>query len=211
MNYINDIGEFTTNWEAEALVPFCFPISVCRGTLLQKNDILNSITYHETQEEYGDRSDQLVNEKKFKSLILQIISNFINVNERVYQYDFSEITPYVSSLWANRYRKNHNINLHSHPNSWFSGVYYPYGTGSTEIIFDSPLHYATIEPPVKKYNQFNSSTWSFSFPEDTMIFFPSHMRHQTVKHTEEKERLSLAFNIFLKGTISTMKETHLIL
>lgn len=204
MSFVNENGEFVFDWETSAVAPFCFPIGITKGILKNKKDILDSIEYKEFSN-YNtiecSRSDNLVNQKEYTSLVSQIIKNFLNVNDRFYQYDFTNISPYVTSLWANKYTKNQYITSHVHPNSWFSGVYYPHGTGTTEILFENPITYSTIEPPRKTFNQYNSSTWGFTFPEDTMIFFPSYLRHQTFKHQDDIDKISISFNIFLKGKL----------
>jgi len=204
MNFNNDMFEMTNNWETDVVVPFCFPISLCRGKFEYKEDLIKTIKSSETKQ--LSKKDNGVS-----NLSSRIIKNFLQINEKYYQYDLSQLSPYVTSLWYNIYKKGENITSHVHPNSWFSGVYYPHGTGKTEILFENPINYVTIEPPRKNFNQYNSSTWSFEFPEDTMIFFPSYLRHQTFFHQGEEERISIAFNIFLKGVVSEQAETYLLL
>lgn len=214
MTFVNENGDFVLDWETTGATPFCFPISICKGILPNKDEIINSIEYkhfdnYNSPECY--RSENLLNKHFCKPLIEQVIKNFIKANEVIYEYDLTNLTPYITGIWGNKYTKGQYISSHAHPNSWFSGVYYPYGTGTTELLFENPLGYMMIEPPRKKFNMYNSATWSFTFPEDTMIFFPSHLKHQTFRHQDEKEKISVGFNIFLKGILSEVTETYLTL
>jgi hypothetical protein len=203
------------SWQINSLSLFTIPIGITYGILDNKDDIINSIEYLNTSSLpedpiYCSRSSNLVNKKQFDSLSFQILKNFLEVNEELYQYDFSKITPYITSIWANKYKKDQFIPSHVHPNSWFSGIYYPYGTGKTQIIFESPIkNCATIDPPVKQYNDYNCQSWRSTFPEDTMIFFPSYLGHRTLRHQDDKERISISFNIFLRGFLSEVTETFL--
>jgi uncharacterized protein (TIGR02466 family) len=203
-----------SSWKIDSVVPFAIPIGITTGCLPNKDNIINSIEYlnHVSNSEspiYCARSDNLLNKKEFSSLSFQILKNFLDINEHLYQYDFSKVTPYITSIWANKYKKNQFIPSHGHPNSWFSGIYYPYGTGTTKTIFENPVDYVTLYPPTKNYNQYNGYSWTFTFPEDTMIFFPSYLKHKTTRHQDDTKKISISFNIFLRGILSEVSELSL--
>ena len=48
-------------------------------------------------------------------------------------------------------------------------------------------------------NPINSSGWEFNPEPKQLIFFPSYLEHQVMKHTIDKIRCSLAFNIMPMG------------
>lgn len=108
----------------------------------------------------------------------------------------------VSRLWINKFKKDEFIKPHWHPNSWFSGVYYPYGTEGSPITFLSPLPCPTISPNVQKSNEFNNEQAQYNFTGETLILFPSYLRHYTTP-VNDNDRISIAFNLWPKGTLQS--------
>jgi len=193
---------------------FCAPITIINTNIKNKEVLLKFCDFHDSYENQilqCERSNQLVNLKYFNSLVKEILDNFYLANEKIYQYNFENLKPFISSLWANKFYKGQNISLHFHPNSWYSGVYYPYGTGDSKIIFENHIVNNTIDPPKKVANKLNSSSWEYKFDEETMIFFPSYMRHMTSIVIDDNPRISFSFNIFLRGILSNTITQNLIL
>ena len=56
-----------------------------------------------------------------------------------------------------------------------------------------------------------TSSWEYKFDEETMIFFPSYMRHMTSIVIDDNPRISFSFNIFLRGILSNTITQNLIL
>ena len=95
---------------------------------------------------------------------------------------------------------------HSHPNSYISGVYYINTNKEIDnITFLKPNWYATIVPSIVKYNTFNSSSWTLDVETQDIILFPSFLSHKVGTKKENNKRISLAFNVFLKGELGTEK------
>jgi len=64
----------------------------------------------------------------------------------------------------------------------------------------------------KQYNLFNSNKWIFPVEKNQVILFPSNLVHGVDEDQREGVRLSLAFNVFLKGRLgNTRNLTELIL
>jgi len=53
----------------------------------------------------------------------------------------------------------------------------------------------------KKFNLYNAPEWIFNTGDSMVILFPSYLVHSVKFKTEDNERISLAFNVFVKGKI----------
>jgi hypothetical protein len=62
-----------------------------------------------------------------------------------------------------------------------------------------------ISPNIEKYNLYNSSSWFFPVETNNLILFPSNLEHFVTTKNDTSERISLAFNVFVKGTLGMKK------
>ena len=63
--------------------------------------------------------------------------------------------------------------------------------------------YDTIMLEYQKYNLFNSTSWNFPIETGNVILFPSHLVHGVNNKKGTNLRISLAFNVFLRGHIGS--------
>ena len=123
------------------------------------------------------------------------------------------ITPYITQSWINYTKSDQFHHKHSHQNSLVSGIFYI----SADKKVDSVTFYkASLDDRIKlnmtKYNIFNSSSCTFPVETGNILLFRSSLVHGVEKKKGNNERLSLSFNIFIKGTVGNKKElTELIL
>jgi uncharacterized protein (TIGR02466 family) len=122
------------------------------------------------------------------------------------------ITPYITQSWLNYTETNQYHHKHAHPNSLVSGVFYINCHEEHDKIKFFNDRYQTIKPEVKDYNIWNSETWWFSVKTGDVILFPSSLTHMVETKQGTNTRISLAFNVFIKGTLGNNKSlTELIL
>jgi len=122
------------------------------------------------------------------------------------------ITPYITQSWLNYTETNQYQHKHQHPNSLVSGVFYINCDDKFDKIKFFNDKYQTIKPEIKDWNIWNSETWWFSVKTGDIILFPSSLTHMVETKQGDNTRISLAFNIFIKGTIGVNKSlTELIL
>lgn len=98
---------------------------------------------------------------------------------------------FVSNAWFNINQKGAFNQMHSHPWSFFSGVYYiktPKNCG--HLIFEDPR-------PVEVHNPFPD----FKFPTvsiepvaGTLFIFPSYLPHKVEPNESDENRISISFN-----------------
>jgi len=122
------------------------------------------------------------------------------------------ISPYITQSWLNYTEKNQYHHKHAHPNSLVSGVFYINCDDKFDKIKFFNDKYSTIKPEVKDWNIWNSETWWFSVKTGDVILFPSSLTHMVETKQGDNTRISLAFNVFIKGTVGNNKNlTELII
>jgi len=126
------------------------------------------------------------------------VKNFI---EEELKY-FSEIhkiylpqgSVFIKDMWINIYNKNCSMDIHHHPNSLFTGVYFiKLPDNGAQFAFDSPSTQEMIHAPVKMSNEYNMKNASFIASEGELIVFNSHIKHRVFLHNIDEERITLSF------------------
>ena len=122
------------------------------------------------------------------------------------------ISPYITQSWLNYTETNQYHHKHAHPNSLVSGVFYINCHEEHDKIKFFNDRYQTIKPEIKDWNIWNSTSWWFSVKTGDIILFPSSLTHMVETKQGDNTRISLAFNVFIKGTIGNNKQlTELII
>jgi uncharacterized protein (TIGR02466 family) len=145
-------------------------------------------------------NNYILNEKPFvnikKELDLRVQDYFDKVISPA-----NNITPYITQSWLNYTEKNQYHHKHSHHNSFVSGVFYINSNDKFDKIKFFNDTYRTILPDVKNWNIWNSESWWFSVKTGDIILFPSSLTHMVEAKEGDNTRISLAFNVFIKGTV----------
>ena len=110
----------------------------------------------------------------------------------------------ITQSWVNRSGKGESHHGHMHPNSIISGVWYP-------IIDETlpPIQFQRRDPPQimlqsDKFNNINSETYFLPLKAGELILFPSNLRHSVPANKYDKERVSLSFNTWPKGSMGSI-------
>ena len=118
----------------------------------------------------------------------------------------NSIVPYITQSWLN-YTKNKQFHhTHSHANSYVSGVFYINADKKVDKIKFYKDNNSLFKLKTTKFNIFNSDSWWYSIKTGDVILFPSSLRHGVNKKEGKNIRISLSFNVFLKGTIGDKYE-----
>jgi uncharacterized protein (TIGR02466 family) len=156
-------------------------------------------------------NNYILNEKPFanikKELDLRIQDYFDKVISPA-----NNITPYITQSWLNYTETNQYHHKHAHPNSLVSGVFYINCDEKFDKIKFFKNEYKTIKLEVKDWNIWNSESWWFTVKTGDIIMFPSSLTHMVENKEGTNTRISLAFNVFIKGTVGNNKnltELHL--
>jgi uncharacterized protein (TIGR02466 family) len=153
----------------------------------------------------------ILNHKTFKDLKTNLDLKVQDYFQKVISPTDS-ITPYITQSWLNYTETNQYHHKHAHPNSLVSGVFYINSNDKFDKIKFFKEDYKTIKPEIKQWNLWNSETWWFPVNTGDIILFPSSLTHMVETKEGTNTRISLAFNVFIKGTVGINKQlTELIL
>tara|TARA_B100000161_G_C33400767_1_gene346448 strand:+ start:63 stop:689 length:627 start_codon:yes stop_codon:yes gene_type:complete len=141
-----------------------------------------------------------------------LLSKFSYVAEEYLQYKKRKYI--ITTSWITKTIKGSRSQLHSHRNSFWSGVYYfqdEYEKGTAELSFSSPNEHQTDvyfdESDIKRYVMSNSNAWVITPMPKLLLLFPSYLQHEILHHNIDTDRRSLAFNIMPTGRWGTSDST----
>ncbi len=196
-----------------------FPTPVYKTTLeknLSKKELLfvdkNKLKTHKNEGNITSNNSYILNEKEFKNLKKDLTIKVEDYFDKII-CPAGNITPYITQSWLNYTEKNQFHHRHTHPNSLVSGVFYINSNDEFDKIkfFKDNLH-STIKFETKTWNLWNSETWWFPVKTGDLILFPSSLTHMVETKEGDNTRVSLAFNVFVKGKLGDdYKLTELIL
>jgi uncharacterized protein (TIGR02466 family) len=171
----------------------------------------NKKDFYKNDGNITSNNNYILNEKPFanikKELDLRVQDYFDKVISPA-----NNITPYITQSWLNYTETNQFHHKHAHPNSLVSGVFYINCDDKFDKIKFFNDTYKTIKPEIKTWNIWNSESWWFSVKTGDVILFPSSLTHMVETKEGTNTRISLAFIIFIKGTVGNNKNlTELIL
>ena len=156
-------------------------------------------------------NNYILNEKPFSNIKKELDLRIKDYFDKVISPS-NNITPYITQSWLNYTEKNQYHHKHAHPNSLVSGVFYINCHQELDKIKFFNDKYKTIKLEVKEWNIWNSESWWFTVKTGDIILFPSSLTHMVETKEGDNTRISLAFNVFIKGTVGNNKNlTELIL
>jgi len=115
----------------------------------------------------------------------------------------NNIKPYITQSWLNYTETNQYHHIHNHYNSLVSGILYIKADKDNDRVQFHSNKYNMIEIGVEKLNEFNSGSWSIPVESRQVFLFPSSLDHSVEIKQGKNTRISLAFNVFIKGIIGS--------
>jgi len=140
----------------------------------------------------------------FKTLKKEIMDH---VKKYVYQTLAVNLSVevFMTQSWFNWTRQTEQHHKHEHPNSFVSGVYYVDVDPKVDKIFLNKEVRTDIKLVGTEYNDYNAESFYLPVSNRDIIIFPSDLNHHVATKQDKKERISLAFNTYLKGKIGDEK------
>lgn len=154
--------------------------------------------FYNSQDRFYNTESNLHECEIYTELCEEVLKLVKTINTDIFCY--VECTPVISQMWATGCNKNSSIHKHYHPNSFFSGVYYPQAINYSPLRFYTPYK-NQIVPKKATSNPHNAFIMPFYPEQGNLVLFPSDLEHDTESNTTDQIRLSVAFNIFLKGNL----------
>jgi uncharacterized protein (TIGR02466 family) len=146
------------------------------------------------------KNNYILNEKPFENIKKELDLRVKDYFKKVIS-STDKITPYITQSWLNYTETNQYHHKHAHPNSLVSGVFYINCHKELDKIKFFNDKYKTIKLETKDWNLYNSESWWFTVKTGDIIMFPSSLTHMVETKEGTNTRISLAFNVFVKGTL----------
>ena len=123
------------------------------------------------------------------------------VKEVVAQYNFDK-TPHIQSAWFNISKGLDTNSRHMHAKAFLSGVYHVKTTEHSGAIrfHRNPIEAFIVQSmaTATELNELNSPIAVIPAVAGQLLIFPSWLEHSVDANTDDEDRISIAFNIFLK-------------
>ena len=113
----------------------------------------------------------------------------------------------ITGKWGNILKPGETHPPHTHSNNFLSGVFYLESDAETGIIFSDPRPAADVLVPRKKTKtNENSNLLSYISKQNRLIIFPSWLVHWVPINKSKRDRISISFNIQIKGQVGEHHE-----
>ena len=150
------------------------------------------------------KSANLHKQKEFKFFADLIILTSKRIIEQI-DYKVEDIT--ITDMWANVLKDTEHHPMHTHSNNFLSGTYYLQSDQKASIVFHDPRPAADVIVPRKKETTLNnSSLLSYASKQNRAVIFPSWLPHWVQQNKSKTKRISIAWNIQIKGQVGEHHE-----
>ena len=116
----------------------------------------------------------------------------------------------INACWANISAPQDRHRLHTHPNSFLSGVYYVQTQpGANTLTFEDPRPQRhTIMPRFKETVRENAWVTHLTVNEGELVLFPAWLPHCVERNSSGHERISVSFNIMFPNFGGAVRTTE---
>ena len=150
------------------------------------------------------KSANLHKQKEFKFFADLIILTSKRIIDQL-DYKVEDIT--ITDMWANVLTDTEHHPMHTHSNNFLSGTYYLQSDQKASIVFHDPRPAADVIVPRKKETTLNnSSLLSYASKQNRAVIFPSWLPHWVQQNKSKTKRISIAWNIQIKGQVGEHHE-----
>ena len=173
-------------------------------TTAMKKYISDLWTNRDYDDRWQTRSADLHKQKEFKEFAELVISTSKEILDEL-KYDVEDIV--ISDMWATVLKSEENHPAHTHSNNFLSGTYYLHSDQGASIMFQDPRPAAgVILPRMTEQTITNASLLTYASKQNRAIIFPSWLPHYVKPNKSKNKRISIAWNIQLKGQVGEHHE-----
>lgn len=149
-------------------------------------------------------SSFILDDPKFKRIKDVFMENAAIYFNEIMKYDYQL---HMTNSWLNVTQLNEQHGLHNHTNSIISGCwYYRVQDSQPSISFNRITPPFLLNMRAREFNHFNSLEWDIPVGDNVLVLFPSSCFHLVKPNLTNNDRVSIAFNTFVKGNIGAEYE-----
>jgi len=164
----------------------------------------NKLNIYKNEGNITSEDNYVLDNKIFKNLKKELYLKVKDYFDKII-CSKNDVVPYITQSWLNYTETNQYHHKHAHPNSLVSGVFYINCNEEFDKINFFNEKYNTIKIEAKNWNIWNSENWWFPVKTKDIILFPSSLTHMVETKKGDNTRISLAFNVFVKGKVGNNK------
>jgi uncharacterized protein (TIGR02466 family) len=140
------------------------------------------------------------NLKKMKDYIDEGIKSYVDT---IICPSNKDLEFYITESWCNYTEPNQFHHKHAHPNSILSGCLYIQAETNVDRItfFNERYNRIKIGSDNARFSNYNSESWWLPVETGDLIVFDSSLTHMVENTKSSKPRISLSFNVFVKGVL----------
>lgn len=196
--------------ESEIIPAFPTPISIGKIELSEGNkEKICGLEFFRLAADNGDMSiDKYVLDRPELSEVKQQVMSHVNGFVKNALKITPEINFHITNSWVMKHHKGDWAPRHYHNNSLISGIFYiKCDNDSGNLILRKSSTHINLFPPTFQFkfienNLFNSGYWEFTPKPGEIFLFPSHLDHEVNASKSDNERICVAFNVWIKGTLN---------
>lgn len=107
----------------------------------------------------------------------------------------------ITTCWLNKTTKLESHHIHSHANSFLSGIFYLTEHEASPTVFHFSNYWLKDFTNYKFQKSISGYQTKFFPKKSTLILFPSYVNHSVIGMNKNEDRYTIAFNTFLSGEI----------
>tara|TARA_B100000925_G_C21859171_1_gene409200 strand:- start:141 stop:764 length:624 start_codon:yes stop_codon:yes gene_type:complete len=165
------------------------------------NDIIKSSKEVGREENWqSEHNPNLHEHLKYKALGSKVLElSKVYLDDLKYEYE----KMYITGMWSNILKPGETHSPHTHSNNLLSGVFYLQSNdNSPAITFVDPRPQASVlQPQQTEYTKDNGTLFFYPAKVNRMLLFPSWLQHYVPKNNSNDNRISIAFNVMLRGRV----------
>jgi len=193
-----------------------FPVPIYRAyrdsilDSIEEKEIADIIKDGKTANEELESNNYFSNNKYIFKTKLTNLKEFCEKHINLYvkevlRIENKELDFYITQSWLGICSPGESHWFHFHPNSIISGVFYISTEEGDKILFRDPfsrMKNLLVFNQSIEYGIWNSDEWTFNVNDNELILFPSWLDHSVKQNSKATmDRISVAFNVFVKGII----------
>ena len=177
-----------------------FPQIVYQDNLDISNYVLEGIEF----DEGFSSNDCILNLEQFKDIKNQIETHLKKYTHEVLGID-KDIEFYITRSWLYKVdTPKPEANAHHHTNSFFTGVLYlSIEEQKDAISFEKKYNFQYLNYSFEEANIYNQTKVTFFPKKNDLLIFDAALPHAIGAHLSNYLRLSLAFEVFAKGSFGS--------